>query len=195
MARVAERGPARPAAAATIAASAPPGSWQLTNAVAAWAGEAADYDYATNSCAAGKECGHYTQIVWASTLRAGCAHKLCTANSPFGSGAPNWDFWVCDYEPPGNFIGHRPYGPGVEPNSVADTPTAARARPAMEAGPRPSGNGFRRSGFPVWTLPPSFAEHRLRCERVSPGGTTCGAEEPKRDPGGSRRGSPPPSFS
>ncbi|HEY5676936.1 MAG TPA: CAP domain-containing protein [Myxococcales bacterium] len=92
-----------------IAASAPPGRWQLTDAVAAWAGEASDYDYASNTCAAGKQCGHYTQIVWASTLRAGCAHKLCTANSPFGSGAPQWDFWVCDYEPPGNFVGQRPY--------------------------------------------------------------------------------------
>jgi pathogenesis-related protein 1 len=91
-----------------IAASAPPGSWKLTDAVAAWAGEAADYDYASNTCAAGKQCGHYTQIVWGSTLRAGCAHSLCTTNSPF-SGAPDWDFWVCDYEPPGNIIGQRPY--------------------------------------------------------------------------------------
>lgn len=92
-----------------IAASAPPGRWQPGDAVAAWAGEASDYDYAGNTCASGKQCGHYTQIVWASTLRTGCAHKLCTANSPFGSGAPAWDFWVCDYEPPGNFVGQRPY--------------------------------------------------------------------------------------
>jgi hypothetical protein len=92
-----------------IAASAPPGYWQLGNVVSAWESEAADYDYATNTCAAGKECGHYTQIVWASTLRAGCAHQVCTTNSPFGSRAPSWDFWVCDYEPPGNFIGQKPY--------------------------------------------------------------------------------------
>src|SRR3954464_5674017 len=58
-----------------IAASAPPGRWQLADAVGACAGEPADYDYAANACAAGKQCGHYTQIVWASTLRAGCAHK------------------------------------------------------------------------------------------------------------------------
>lgn len=92
-----------------IAASAPPGSWQLNDAVTAWASEAADYDYATNSCAAGKECGHYTQIVWASTLRVGCAHRVCASNSPFGSGNPSWDFWVCDYEPPGNWVGQKPY--------------------------------------------------------------------------------------
>ena len=81
----------------------------MGDAVAAWAGEASDYDYSRNTCAAGKECGHYTQIVWANTLRAGCAHQLCTSNSPFGNSAPQWDFWVCDYEPPGNFIGQRPY--------------------------------------------------------------------------------------
>jgi len=92
-----------------IAANAPPGRWQPADAVAAWAGEAVFYDYARNTCAAGQECGHYTQIVWASTVRAGCAHKLCTVNSPFGSNAPSWDYWVCDYEPPGNFIGQKPY--------------------------------------------------------------------------------------
>ena len=77
--------------------------------VTAWASEVADYDYASNTCAPGKQCGHYTQIVWASTLHAGCAHQVCNSNSPFGSANPNWDFWVCDYEPPGNFVGQRPY--------------------------------------------------------------------------------------
>src|SRR6266849_5496150 len=92
-----------------IAASAPANRWSLADAVAAWAGEAQDYDYATNGCAPGKQCGHYTQIVWRDTLRAGCAHRACDTNSPFGAQLPSWDFWVCDYEPPGNFVGRRPY--------------------------------------------------------------------------------------
>ena len=92
-----------------IAASAPPGRWDIADVVGAWAGEAHDYDYGSNSCAAGKQCGHYTQIVWRDTLRAGCAHRVCNANSPFGAQLPAWDFWVCDYEPPGNFVGQRPY--------------------------------------------------------------------------------------
>ena len=92
-----------------IAASAPPNRWTLADAVAAWAGEAPDYDYTRNACAPGKQCGHYTQIVWRDTLRVGCAHRTCQSNSPFGPGAPAWDFWVCDYEPPGNFAGQRPY--------------------------------------------------------------------------------------
>jgi pathogenesis-related protein 1 len=92
-----------------IAANAPVGSWTPANVVAAWAGEVSDYDYANNTCAAGKECGHYTQIVWAGTTRVGCGKATCTTNSPFGSQAPQWDFWVCDYEPPGNFVGQKPY--------------------------------------------------------------------------------------
>jgi pathogenesis-related protein 1 len=92
-----------------IAASAPPGRWGITDAVDAWASEVQDYDYSRNACAAGKECGHYTQIVWRDTARVGCAHRQCNANSPFGSQAPVWDYWVCDYEPPGNVIGQKPY--------------------------------------------------------------------------------------
>src|SRR5690349_23502691 len=68
-----------------IAASAPPGHWGISNVVDAWASEASHYDYSSNSCAAGEQCGHYTQIVWRGTLRAGCAHRVCTANSPFGA--------------------------------------------------------------------------------------------------------------
>jgi len=62
-------------------ASAPPGHWTIADVVSAWAGEAQDYQYATNTCAAGKECGHYTQIVWRGTLRAGCAHRVCESRS------------------------------------------------------------------------------------------------------------------
>ena len=91
-----------------IAADAPPGAWALANVVGAWAGEAADYDYATNTCAQGKICGHYTQLVWRDTLRVGCAHAVCNTGSPF-AGQSSWDFWVCDYEPPGNFVGQKPY--------------------------------------------------------------------------------------
>ena len=92
-----------------IAASAPANRWTLADAASAWAGEAQDYDYSSNGCAPGKQCGHYTQMVWRDTQRVGCARRTCQANSPFGAQFPSWDFWVCDYEPPGNFVGRRPY--------------------------------------------------------------------------------------
>jgi pathogenesis-related protein 1 len=90
-------------------AAATPGLWDTKGVVKAWADEVADYDYANNACAAGKDCGHYTQIVWRTTTRVGCAVKTCTENSPFGARAPTWQYWVCNYDPPGNYRGQRPY--------------------------------------------------------------------------------------
>jgi pathogenesis-related protein 1 len=78
-------------------------------AVVAWASEVTDYDYASNSCAAGKVCGHYTQLVWRSSTGVGCASRVCDVNSPFSIGNGHWLLWVCDYIPPGNYIGERPY--------------------------------------------------------------------------------------
>ena len=70
-------------------------------AVTSWAGEGADYTYATNSCAAGKSCGHYTQVVWRDSHEIGCALGDC----------PSLQFKstiVCDYGPGGN-SGGKPY--------------------------------------------------------------------------------------
>jgi pathogenesis-related protein 1 len=79
-----------------------------TDAVASWVDEIANYDHASNTCALLHECGHYTQIVWSTTTAVGCAHVSCTVNSPF-SGGGGWDFSVCDFSPPGNYVGEAPY--------------------------------------------------------------------------------------
>ncbi len=68
-------------------------------AVSAWAAEAADYDYDTNTCSA--VCGHYTQLVWATTEKLGCGISNC-------SGLTYGNSIVCDYSPGGN-TGGRPY--------------------------------------------------------------------------------------
>jgi uncharacterized protein YkwD len=65
--------------------------------VSAWAGEQKNYDYRTNTCRS--QCGHYTQIVWRTTKELGCA----VARSR------NTEVWVCEYNPPGNYAGERPY--------------------------------------------------------------------------------------
>jgi hypothetical protein len=76
----------------------------------AWAAEAADYDYSTNTCAPPPaQCGHYTQIVWRDSTFVGCGTKKCTTNSPGGPAFPNWIIVVCNYAPPGNVTGQRPY--------------------------------------------------------------------------------------
>lgn len=69
------------------------------DAVDSWASEKADYDYNKNKCKAGKACGHYTQIVWKNTTDFGCAKNICGNNVT----------WVCNYNPPGNWIGKKPY--------------------------------------------------------------------------------------
>jgi uncharacterized protein YkwD len=88
-------------------AAATPGYLDAKAVVKDWVSEVASYDYSKNTCASGKVCGHYTQVVWRNTRRLGCATKRCTINSPFGT--PTWDFWVCNYAPPGNYPGQRPY--------------------------------------------------------------------------------------
>ncbi|EDM74710.1 SCP-like family protein [Plesiocystis pacifica SIR-1] len=74
---------------------------------ASWASEAADYDHRRHQCAAGAVCGHYTQMVWRASTELGCAVSTCGTNSPFGGGT--WELWVCNYDPPGNWVGQAPY--------------------------------------------------------------------------------------
>jgi pathogenesis-related protein 1 len=66
----------------------------------AWAAEAADYDYRTNTCRSGAMCGHYTQMVWKDTRELGCGIAVC---------ADKAQIWLCVYNPPGNYVGIRPY--------------------------------------------------------------------------------------
>jgi len=47
-------------------------------------------------------------VVWRGSARLGCGVAKCSKNSPF-SGFPDWQLWVCNYDPPGNYVGQRPY--------------------------------------------------------------------------------------
>ena len=62
-----------------------------------WADEANAYDIRTDACT--DVCGHYTQVVWAATRSVGCA----------AAAGPEEEVWVCEYDPPGNYVGVRPY--------------------------------------------------------------------------------------
>ncbi|KAJ4823769.1 Cuticle-degrading protease [Turnera subulata] len=76
-------------------------AWTPAQAVAAWLAERRWYNYRSNSCSGDRDCGHYTQIVWRNTRRIGCARVVCFG----GAGV----FMTCNYDPPGNFVGERPY--------------------------------------------------------------------------------------
>ncbi|GBG89806.1 hypothetical protein CBR_g49657 [Chara braunii] len=71
--------------------------------VKSWASEKQYYNYASNSCAGGKVCGHYTQVVWQNTKEVGCAIVSCMR------GTSNAQIAVCRYNPPGNYRGQKPY--------------------------------------------------------------------------------------
>ena len=70
--------------------------------VDAWDEEKQWYDYASNRCSAppNESCGHYTQVVWATSQELGCAMTICQDKG---------QLWVCNYDPPGNYIGQKPY--------------------------------------------------------------------------------------
>jgi pathogenesis-related protein 1 len=57
----------------------------------------------TSECDEYGGCGHYTQLVWRETLRIGCGVSSCTSNGT------HWDTYVCNYDPPGNYLGEYPY--------------------------------------------------------------------------------------
>lgn len=70
-----------------------------TAAVALWIQEQANYNYANNSCSG--VCGHWTQVVWRTTTKVGCAIHTCPGLQ-YGATV------VCNYAPGGN-NGGRPY--------------------------------------------------------------------------------------
>jgi pathogenesis-related protein 1 len=76
------------------------------DAVTWWAEEEDFYNYTKNTCRRGKDCGHYTQIVWADTTEVGCSVSTCYDKR---NDETQTDFWVCRYNPAGNLEGLRPY--------------------------------------------------------------------------------------
>jgi hypothetical protein len=78
--------------------------------VQAWASESRCYTYGRfmdsdlcqSKCDSSGGCGHYTQLVWRETSLLGCAMAFCNTDL-------HQEIWVCNYDPPGNFIGEYPY--------------------------------------------------------------------------------------
>ena len=66
--------------------------------VNSWAAENKFYNPSNGKCKGG-ECGHYTQIVWRGTTEVGCAMVRCGDK----------ELWVCNYNPPGNYLNKKAY--------------------------------------------------------------------------------------
>jgi len=75
------------------------GYYNVADAVKAWEGEKAYYSGEELNYSNWKDSGHYTQVVWKGTTHVGCATAACKGNM----------IVVCNYDPPGNVLGEKPY--------------------------------------------------------------------------------------
>jgi glutaredoxin len=72
-----------------------------SDVVNSWGEEKAYFDFEKLACKGEwYTCGHYTQIIWENTTKVGCAFARCNNNQVI---------WVCNYNPPGNYIGQKPF--------------------------------------------------------------------------------------
>ncbi|XP_036377859.1 cysteine-rich secretory protein LCCL domain-containing 1 isoform X1 [Megalops cyprinoides] len=92
-----------------------------TSHVQAWYDEVRDYTfpypqecnpYCPFHCT-GPVCTHYTQLVWATSSRIGCAINLCHNMNIWGHVWAKAVYLVCNYSPKGNWWGHAPYKHGT----------------------------------------------------------------------------------
>ncbi|XP_057680477.1 cysteine-rich secretory protein LCCL domain-containing 1-like [Corythoichthys intestinalis] len=92
-----------------------------TSHVQAWYDEVKDYSfpypqecnpYCPFRCS-GPVCTHYTQLVWATSSRIGCAVNLCYNMNVWGQNWAKAVYLVCNYSPKGNWWGHAPYKHGA----------------------------------------------------------------------------------
>jgi pathogenesis-related protein 1 len=75
------------------------GYYGVADAVKAWVSEKEYYRREALNASNWHKAGHYTQIVWKNTKDLGCAKVTCKGNI----------IVVCNYDPPGNVLGQKPY--------------------------------------------------------------------------------------
>lgn len=75
------------------------GAFSALDASKAWEAEKMRYKGGAMTVSMIKPVGHYTQMVWRDTRMLGCGEAACN----------NMLIVVCNYDPPGNYIGRKPY--------------------------------------------------------------------------------------
>ncbi|CAF98015.1 unnamed protein product, partial [Tetraodon nigroviridis] len=89
--------------------------------VQAWYDEVKDFSFSyPQECnpycpfkCSGPVCTHYTQLVWATSSRIGCAVNVCYNMNVWGQIWAKAVYLVCNYSPKGNWWGHSPYKHGT----------------------------------------------------------------------------------
>nr|XP_006974498.1 GLIPR1-like protein 1 [Peromyscus maniculatus bairdii] len=82
-------------------------------AISFWYNESQYYNFETMTCS--KSCGHYTQLVWANSVKVGCALSNCP--NLMGSSTA---LFFCNYSPRGNENNTSPY---IKGESCSKCPT------------------------------------------------------------------------
>ena len=75
-------------------------AYTAVDAAKDWYGEIAKFHYGPLTDNNWADAGHYTQMVWRNTTSVGMGRATC----PGG-----WVVIVAEYDPPGNYIGQKPY--------------------------------------------------------------------------------------
>jgi len=102
-----------------------------------WASEVQFWTYNPirgGDCKSGETCGHYTQMIWASTTEIGCWISYCASFDSGDGIVQNAYYAVCNYAPPGNYLNEYPY---VAAAGSSESPTPA-ASPSAKQSPAAS---------------------------------------------------------
>jgi len=75
------------------------GNYGVADAVKVWESETKYYRGEPLNASNWYDSGHYTQMVWKNSKEIGCAKVECNDNI----------IVVCNYDPPGNILGQKPY--------------------------------------------------------------------------------------
>ena len=90
--------------------------WQLSTKIQSWYDEVKDFPRgnvkAFSSNGATGVIGHYTQVVWAETQKVGCGVMYYKDSRPGSASYPYRKTLVCNYYPPGNYLGQPVYEEG-----------------------------------------------------------------------------------
>ncbi|KAL0963075.1 hypothetical protein UPYG_G00349350 [Umbra pygmaea] len=108
---------------------APPSTFSVSRAIRKWVDEVMYYSYQRNVCQQGEMCGHYTQVVWATSYKVGCAVQMCpngVKETLFSNKAGA--IFVCNYATAGNYVGEKPYQQGEACTACKDANDRCNAK-------------------------------------------------------------------
>jgi hypothetical protein len=95
------------------------GYGSIERAVDGWVSEHTGYTYPDGFSSG---TGHYTQVMWSSSVKIGCGETYCSPiKKSDGSTLWSGDLISCQYQPPGNYSGRLPYS--VDGSMTGTVPT------------------------------------------------------------------------